>query len=239
MKELRFSAFQGEWRLAFAFDPERAAILLVAGDKSGGSQTRFYGELARKTEHMVRQTVASYGPIVAGKQVEFDLQTLKALQAKAGDEGSDNQTIINFVRAIETEANDKAAEMPVLVDIAARAQMVMTALEQRTLNTEQAMAQIELLVKERGDADAERQRLGLDALTFSIYWQLNKSGLKDPLGIAADIVAAINRFANHLVNDDELRQLKAAIYAALLKEVSGQTMVRLGDAVLRVVGVRR
>ena len=68
---------------------------------------------------------------------------------------------------------------------------------------------------------------------------LNKSGLKDPLGIAADIVAALKRFTNHLVNDDELRQLKAAIYAALLKEVSGQTMVRLGDAVLRVVGARR
>ena len=45
MKELRFSAFQGEWRLAFAFDPERSAILLVAGDKSGGSQTRFYKKL--------------------------------------------------------------------------------------------------------------------------------------------------------------------------------------------------
>ena len=35
MKELRFSVTDGEWRLAFAFDPARKAILLVAGDKSG------------------------------------------------------------------------------------------------------------------------------------------------------------------------------------------------------------
>src|SRR3546814_7071112 len=40
MKEMRFSAADGEWRTAFAFDPERKAILLVAGDKSGGSQKR-------------------------------------------------------------------------------------------------------------------------------------------------------------------------------------------------------
>ena len=45
MKELRFSAGGGVWRVAFAFDLERAAILLVAGDKSGVSQKRFYRTL--------------------------------------------------------------------------------------------------------------------------------------------------------------------------------------------------
>jgi hypothetical protein len=41
MKELRFSAQDGVWRVAFAFDPKRRAILLIAGDKSGGSEKRF------------------------------------------------------------------------------------------------------------------------------------------------------------------------------------------------------
>lgn len=45
MKELRFRADDGVWRVAFAFDPRRSAILLVAGDKSGKSQTRFYKRL--------------------------------------------------------------------------------------------------------------------------------------------------------------------------------------------------
>jgi len=47
MKELRFKAADGVWRVAFAFDPERRAILLVAGDKSGGSQRQFYRRLIR------------------------------------------------------------------------------------------------------------------------------------------------------------------------------------------------
>jgi len=50
MKELRFSAADGEWRVAFAFDPRRSAILLVAGDKSGGSERRFYRDLIRKAD---------------------------------------------------------------------------------------------------------------------------------------------------------------------------------------------
>jgi hypothetical protein len=50
MKELRFSAADGEWRVAFAFDPKRKAILLVAGDKSGVGEKRFYRELIRKAD---------------------------------------------------------------------------------------------------------------------------------------------------------------------------------------------
>jgi hypothetical protein len=45
MKELRFKNPDGVWRVAFAFDPERRAILLVAGDKSGVAQKRFYKRL--------------------------------------------------------------------------------------------------------------------------------------------------------------------------------------------------
>ena len=50
LKELRFSAADGEWRVAFAFDPKRKAVLLVAGDKSGGSEMRFYRSLIRKAD---------------------------------------------------------------------------------------------------------------------------------------------------------------------------------------------
>src|SRR3989442_13299945 len=50
MKELRFSAAGGEWRVAFAFDPKRRAILLVAGDKSGVRGKRFYRGLIRKAD---------------------------------------------------------------------------------------------------------------------------------------------------------------------------------------------
>ena len=50
MKELRFDADGGVWRVAFAFDPQREAILLVAGDKSGGSEARFYRSLIKQAD---------------------------------------------------------------------------------------------------------------------------------------------------------------------------------------------
>ena len=50
MKELRFDAADGVWRVGFAFDPNRKAILLVCGDKSGGSEKRFYRQLIEKAD---------------------------------------------------------------------------------------------------------------------------------------------------------------------------------------------
>lgn len=50
MKELRFVADDGVWRVAFAFDRERKAIILVAGDKAGVAQKRFYKALIAKAD---------------------------------------------------------------------------------------------------------------------------------------------------------------------------------------------
>lgn len=59
MKELRFEAEGGVWRLAYAFDPERKAILLIAGDKSGGAQVRFYKALIRKADDRFDEHLAN------------------------------------------------------------------------------------------------------------------------------------------------------------------------------------
>jgi hypothetical protein len=45
LKELRFRADHGAWRVAFAFDMRRRAVLLVGGGKSGVSKDKFYRNL--------------------------------------------------------------------------------------------------------------------------------------------------------------------------------------------------
>ena len=57
MKEMRFNWMGEVWRVAFAFDPQRQAVLLVGGDKGGADQKRFYKRLiaiadTRYSEHL-------------------------------------------------------------------------------------------------------------------------------------------------------------------------------------------
>ena len=56
----------GVWRVAFAFDFERKAILLVAGNKAGVAKDRFYRELIR----------------IADKRFDQHLKALLARQRK-------------------------------------------------------------------------------------------------------------------------------------------------------------
>ena len=68
MKELRFG-WKGEvWRVAFAFDPERKAILLVGGDKGGKDQARFYKRLVATADERYSHHLASLG--TRGKRQE-------------------------------------------------------------------------------------------------------------------------------------------------------------------------
>ncbi len=61
MKELRFAWQAGVWRIAFAFDPRRHAILLVAGDKAGRDQKRFYKRLIGVADERYADHLATLG----------------------------------------------------------------------------------------------------------------------------------------------------------------------------------
>lgn len=71
MKELRFNWSKGVWRIGFAFDPERKAILLTGGDKAGADQRRFY-----------KRFIA-----LADERYERHLEALSALNAQGKNGG--------------------------------------------------------------------------------------------------------------------------------------------------------
>lgn len=59
MKELRFDWDGGVWRIAFAFDPKRQAILLIGGNKGGAHQRRFYNRLIAVADGRFDEHLAS------------------------------------------------------------------------------------------------------------------------------------------------------------------------------------
>ncbi len=59
MKELRCPVCNSECRVALAFDQDRKAILLVAGNKAGVNQKRFYKRLISKADERLDQHFSS------------------------------------------------------------------------------------------------------------------------------------------------------------------------------------
>jgi len=50
LKELRTHHHRHQYRIAFAFDLKRQAVLLVGGDKAGVAQRRFYKDLIKRAD---------------------------------------------------------------------------------------------------------------------------------------------------------------------------------------------
>jgi hypothetical protein len=68
MKEIRFALPDGAWRIASAFDPERRAILLVGGSKSGSSENRFYRNSIRVADARFAAHLETLSPKTGGKR---------------------------------------------------------------------------------------------------------------------------------------------------------------------------
>jgi len=67
MKELRFRHGGEVWRVAFAFDPLRQAVLLVAGDKAGADQRLFYKRLIEKADARLAQHLSDLNAVPTEK----------------------------------------------------------------------------------------------------------------------------------------------------------------------------
>jgi hypothetical protein len=67
MKELRVDADGGVWRIAFAFDPKRRAILVTGGNKTGISKNRFYATLIRVADERYKRHLKTIGTVRSSK----------------------------------------------------------------------------------------------------------------------------------------------------------------------------
>lgn len=196
-----------------------------------GKKTQFYGDIAHKTELLVRENAAAHGLNRMTKTVEFDVDALDALKKQ---QGSDNGKVINLVKSLVKSATDNGEKEPYLLSIAERAEAVMAAMEDRQVSTKDAMDKIEGFMREKLEAEKARKETGLNTNTFAIYWLLRQQELQEAMPLAKEISATYDRFPNFTSNADEFRQLKAEIYKALLRVVSGKRMVDITEQILKL-----
>lgn len=193
-----------------------------------GQKTTFYGEIAHKTELLIRQESASYGPTPTGRVVEFDEAALDALRKKSGPDG---EKVLNLAIAIRPNAEEERKQ-PYLIGIGERADAVLQQLEDRKVSTAKALDELERLMRERLEAEAERKKLGMDVAQYTVFRALRTETIASPEQTAFEIIAAFRRYPNYRDHEDEHRGLKAEIYKVLVGKADGRRMVQLADGIL-------
>ena len=208
----------------------RLADIYVMLRNAYGHKTRFLGDVAHKTEALVRENASAHGIDRLTEAIDFDEEALRALK-----DGQPAKTakIINLARVLAQTSREQAKSDPVLFGIGERAEAILDAITERQVSTVEALDRLKQLMDEKRALEEERKRTGLDQHTFAIYWTLRKEEVAEPEKMAREIVGAFSRFPNYESYTDELRQLKAELYKILLPAVERKKrMIALAEQIL-------
>ena len=192
----------------------------------------YESDIAHKTEALVREHAESEGLALTLPIVEIDEHTLDAL-AQSG--GSPRGKVFNLGRSLAAAAATKASQQPYLVPIGERAAEILDAFDDRQLDTEQALQQLERLVGEFTEAERERRETGFDLRTFTLYRVLQREGVAGAETLAPRLAGLLAQFPNRSQNVNETRAVKLGLYRELLPVVGRERMVGIGEQILRLV----
>jgi len=188
-------------------------------------------EVANKTRELLQQHT------IAGQlEVPGAVQTLgpEELAKLKESDTSDTTKILNLRKILTTTVVDNGLSKPFLISIGDRAEKLAEAYEDRRLSTQQALLEFERLAREATEADAERQRLGLDENTFAIY--------KTVVTISPDFNGTESKALNDLFEQhpdyrwdkQQESKLRTELYKTLRPAVGTSRMIDVANRLLKI-----
>jgi type I restriction enzyme R subunit len=147
---------------------------------------------------------------------------------------SDNTKILNLRKILAVTVQDTGAAKPFLLSIGERAEKLAEAYEDRQLTIQQALLEFQKLAREATEADAERQRLGLDENTFAIHKTVTASDDGFDTKQAKGINSLFERFPDYRWNKQQESKLRTELYKTLLPLVGTKKMIEVANRLLRL-----
>ncbi|MBI4649736.1 type I restriction endonuclease subunit R [Candidatus Desantisbacteria bacterium] len=215
----------------FIEDVRNLGILYKIIGNAYKKRTILYGDVAKKTETLIRENIETYGIKEILNVVKIDENTLKALKKK---NATNNTKIINLINSISKTVLEDSAIEPYLKSIGERAENISEAYDDRQITTQVALEEAEKLVDEINEARRKQRESNFDINTFTIFWTLKQENIKDSESYAQTINSAFVRFPNCNHNVEEMRQLKAELYKVLLPIVDKDKMIKLVEKLLKI-----
>lgn len=171
-------------------------------------------EFQRKTNELVQSKVAGSVPNFNNEFFEINEKTIQKIK---DTQDNDNTRVINLIKSIEKIA-DENSDDPFLIGIKERAEAVEENYESRQLSTQEALEEIRKLYEEDVKRRKEQAEKGFDDLTFFIYKKMLENEINNSEEVTKQIKEEFVNHPNWKSSEKDLRELRQAVYFALLAE---------------------
>lgn len=169
-------------------------------------------ELTAKTKELLRQNISISDLEMPGVIYELGAEQLAELRQS---DTTDTVKVLNLSKALGNVVREKLAQSPFLLSIGERADKVIQAYENRQINTQSALEQLEQIAQECVDAESAHQRLDVDENTFAIYTVLKQVVENLDVEQARAINTIYSNFPDYQWDERQETELRTEIYAAL------------------------
>ena len=186
------------------------ALLRSAYDNHGITDR----ELARKTAHLVQEYTQAGVIHEAVAVQEITPQTLRKI---AESNESDTVKVFNLLKSISHKVQDEAGRTPYLFTIGERAEAIAEAFKQRQSSTEEALKQLEAIIREINDAEREQAERGISGEAFATLWILKQSGISMTQAetVAGQMGELLKKYPHWHTSDEQSRQIRRKLYTVL------------------------
>lgn len=171
-------------------------------------------EFQRKTNDLVQSKIAGTYPNFGKEFFEINEKSIEYIKKK---NENDNTKVINLIKSIEKIA-DENSDDPFLIGIRERAEVVESNYENRQLSTQEALDELKRIYESDIERKKHQAEKGFDDLTFFIYKTLLTKEVKNPEELTKQIKTEFINHTNWKSSERELRELRQAVYFALMSE---------------------
>ncbi len=194
-------------------DYERLAAMYLAVRAAFDPGIPVDRSFMRKTALLVEEHTRTTG--VRDPREVYDL-TAEALAKLVRQDDPDTVKVFNLIKALKELVARDAAQNPYLIPIGERAEQIAEAFKNRQIETEEALEEFKRLIQQHLDAQQSREARELTPNAFAVFFLLNRDGVRDAEQCARQIDTAFAGHPHWERSDDQEREVRKAIYKALL-----------------------
>ncbi len=171
-------------------------------------------EFQKKTNELVKKHIGSTAIEQVNEFFEIDDKSIEKIKE---EHAGKNVKIINLVKSIQKSAEENRDD-PFLIGLKERAEQVELLYQGRQITTQEALDRMKDLIEQDIERKKKQAEKGLDGLNFFIYSRLSDHEFREPEKISRNIRGEFIKHSNWRTSEKELRELRQALYFAILSE---------------------
>ncbi|OJW27630.1 MAG: deoxyribonuclease HsdR [Planctomycetales bacterium 71-10] len=167
----------------------------------------------RKTARLVQEHTDT-GAIQAPEKVhKLDAKTLGKI---AEADTPDTVKVFNLLKSLHSLVDEEGQKQPYLISIGDKAEEVARAFEDRQKTTQDTLLELERLVRELKEAEAQRDETELTPEAFAVFWMLKRADVGGALDVARYAAKAFEEHPHWQTSGHQEQAVRRALYKALI-----------------------